>query len=183
MGTTWRLALQRQFGRAIDALETALRTCPDDLWEESLWEVKPDDAGVQPTDRGGQRVAGQTHESIQVLSAFWYLAYHSLFFLDFYLSGGTEQEGFVPPAPFSADEHDAGVLPKRMYTRAELLTYLAHNLQKCQTTIEELQDEQVLYRWGQNDVSFVELLLVNMRHVQEHAAQLNMFLGQRVFAK
>jgi hypothetical protein len=27
-------------------------------------------------------------------------------------------------------------------------------------------------------MSFLELLLYNMRHVQEHAAQLNMFLGQ-----
>ncbi len=116
-----------------------------------------------------------------MLSAFWYLAYHSLFFLDFYLTGGTEQEGFVPPAPFSADEHDAGVLPRRTYTRAELLTHLAHNRQKCQATIEELQDEQAPHKWGQNDVSFGELLLVNMRHVQEHATQLNMFLGQRVF--
>jgi hypothetical protein len=27
-------------------------------------------------------------------------------------------------------------------------------------------------------MSFLELLLYNMRHVQEHVAQLNMFLGQ-----
>ena len=27
-------------------------------------------------------------------------------------------------------------------------------------------------------MSYVELLLYNMRHVQEHAAQLNLFLGQ-----
>ena len=27
-------------------------------------------------------------------------------------------------------------------------------------------------------MSFLELLLYNMRHVQEHAAQLNLFLGQ-----
>jgi len=27
-------------------------------------------------------------------------------------------------------------------------------------------------------MSFAELLLYNMRHVQEHAAQLNLFLGQ-----
>ena len=27
-------------------------------------------------------------------------------------------------------------------------------------------------------MSFLELLLYTMRHVQEHAAQLNMFLGQ-----
>ena len=33
------------------------------------------------------------------------------------------------------------------------------------------------FSWG--EVSFAELLLDNMRHVQEHGAQLNMILGQK----
>jgi hypothetical protein len=48
--------------------------------------------------------------------------------------------------------------------------------------IEGLTDEKARQRcrfaWG--EVSFAELLLYNMRHVQEHAAQLNLILGQRV---
>jgi hypothetical protein len=72
--------LWRQFGAAIDMLRDALRDCPDDLWEKRLWEDQPD-----------QWVAAG-------FSAFWYLGYHTLFWLDLYLTGA--EEGFVPPAPF-----------------------------------------------------------------------------------
>ena len=56
--------------------------------------------------------------------------------------------------------------------------------QKCQTTIAELTDERahqpVAFPWiGEKPISFLELLLYTMRHVQEHAAQLNLLLGQR----
>ena len=55
--------------------------------------------------------------------------------------------------------------------------------QKCQTTITELSDEQahqqVDFPWSRGKpVSYFELLLYTMRHVQEHAAQLSLFLGQ-----
>jgi len=75
------------------------------------------------------------------------------------------------------------MLPERPYTKEELHAYLVHLRQKCQTTIAELSDEkahhQVDYPWIEGKpVSYLELLLYNMRHVQEHAAQLNLFLGQ-----
>lgn len=35
-------------------------------------------------------------------------------------------------------------------------------------------------RFGWGEVSFAELLLYNMRHVQGHAAQLNLLLGQKM---
>ena len=61
--------------------------------------------------------------------------------------------------------------------------YLVNLRKKCQTTIAGLSDEkahqQVAFRGvGEKPMSFLELLLYTMRHVQEHAAQLNMFLGQ-----
>ncbi len=154
----WRTIVWRQFGAAIDMLEHALRDCPDELWSESLWE-----------DR-----------SMPGASAFWYLAYHTLFWLDLYLSGSAE--GFAPPAPFTLDELDpAGVLPDRVYTRAELLGYLAHGRRKCRSTIESLTAEDAARpcRVSRGEMPFAELLLYTMRHVQEHAAQLNMLLGQR----
>jgi hypothetical protein len=47
--------------------------------------------------------------------------------------------------------------------------------------MEALTEETALRRcrfpWG--EVSFVELLLYNMRHVQDHAAQLSLRLGQK----
>ena len=141
-------------------LESAIRTCPDELWNEHLWS----DHSQQPG-----------------LSQFWYVAYHTLFWLDLYLSGSVE--GFAPPAPFTLDELDpAGLLPPRTYTKDELQAYLDHDRSKCQATIETLTDEKARrlckFSWG--ELSFLELLLDNMRHIQEHGAQLNMILGQKI---
>ncbi len=154
--------LWRQFGAAIDMLGNALRDCPDELWEKSLW-------GGQP---GQSMPAG--------FAAFWYLGYHTLFWLDLYLSGS--EEGFAPPAPFDLVEMDpAGVLPPRTYTRAELLGYLGYCRRKCQETIGALSNEQAsrLCRFPWGELPFAELQLYNLRHVQEHGAQLRMFLGQQ----
>ena len=159
MDTYWRTTIWQQFGAAIDMLDNVLRACPDDLWHERLWN--------KPSER-------------PEYAQFWYIVYHTLFWLDLYLSGSVE--GFVPPAPFTLDELDpAGLVPERPYTREELQTYLSHGRRKCQTTLEALTDEMARQRctftWG--EISFGELLLYNMRHVQEHAAQLNLALGQQ----
>ena len=44
-----------------------------------------------------------------------------------------------------------------------------------------LTDESAARRchFNKKEMSFFELLLYNMRHVQEHAAQMNLFLGQK----
>ena len=158
--TPWRAIIWQQFGAAIDMLDNALLACPDALWNERLWS---------------------DHSQQSEFSEFWYIAYHSLFWLDLYLSGSVE--GFAPPAPFTLDELDpAGLLPERPYTKGELQTYLNHGREKCRATIEALTEEKAGQRcgfaWG--EVSFAELLLYNMRHVQEHAAQLNLILGQKL---
>ena len=73
-----------------------------------------------------------------------------------------------------------GVLP-RTYTREELLRYLGYCRRKCQETIGALSKEQAYrlcqFPWG--ELPFAELQLYNLRHVQEHGAQLSMFLGQQ----
>ncbi len=132
-------------------LENALLACPDELWS---------DRSRRPE--------------------FWYVVYHSLFWLDLYLSGSIE--GFAPPAPYTLDEMDpAGLLPERVYTKDEMQTYLEHGREKCRATVEALTDEKVrarcVFSWGK-EMSFGELLLDNMRHVQHHAAQLNLILRQ-----
>ena len=153
--------LWRQFGAAIDMLGEALRDCPDELWEKSLWEDQPD-----------QWVADG-------FSTFWYLGYHTLFWLDLYLTGA--EEGFAPPAPFDLVEMDAGETLPRTYTREELLRYLEYCRQKCQETITALSTEEAnrLCRFPWGELPFAELQLYSLRHVQEHGAQLHMFLGQQ----
>ena len=146
----WRGVVWRQLGGAVDMLENAVRACPDELWG---------DRGRQPE--------------------FWYVAYHTLFFLDLYLSGS--QEGFAPPPPFTLDELDpAGVMPERVYTKAELLDYLRHCRAKCRETIGALTPERAraLCVFGWLEMEFGELLLSNARHVQHHTAQLNLLLRQ-----
>jgi len=113
------------------------------------------------------------------LAAFWNVAFHALFWLDLYLSGSPA--GFAPPAPFTLDELDpAGKLPERAYTREELRGYAAHTRAKCEATIAGLTDEQARRRQrvSRAELSFGELLLYTMRHVQEHAAQLQLLIGQ-----
>ena len=72
------------------------------------------------------------------------------------------------------------VLP-RTYTREELLGYLEYCRRRCQETIVALSDEQAyrLCRFAWGELPFAELQLYNLRHVQEHGAQLRMFLGQQ----
>jgi len=68
----------------------------------------------------------------------------------------------------------------RVYSREELLGYLQICRQRTQETIENLTPAQAnrmcSFAWG--NVPFAELMLYTMRHVQEHAAQLQLFLGQ-----
>ena len=159
MNSAWRTIIWQQFGAAIDMLDNALHACPDELWRERLWN--------NPSERAE-------------FSQFWYLVYHTLFWLDLYLSGAVE--GFAPPPPFTLDELDpAGLPPERTYSRAELQAFLDFGRKKCQATIGELTDEtaQRRCRFGWGEIGFAELLLYNMRHVQEHAAQLNLLLGQK----
>jgi hypothetical protein len=153
--------LWHQFGAAIDMLVSALRDCPDALWEKHLWEDQPD-----------QWVAAG-------FATFWYLGYHTLFWLDLYLTGA--EEGFAPPAPFDLVEMEAHEVLPRTYTRVELLGYLEYCRRKCEGTIGALSEEQAtrLCRFPWGELPFAELQLYNLRHVQEHGAQLHMFLGQQ----
>jgi hypothetical protein len=165
METAWSPALWRQFGGAIDMLDNALVACPNSLWEERLWPDSP--APPFPPQFG----------------EFWYVGFHTLVWLDLYLSGVPEEE-FAPPAPFAQGELDSAEAPlERPYTKEELRAYLASTRQKCHATLVALTDEQarrpVEYPWsGGQPVSYLELLLYTMRHVQEHVAQLSLFLGQ-----
>jgi hypothetical protein len=165
MDSLWRTILWMQFGAAIDMLDNALVACPDSLWQERLWPDPP------------------PQEFPPQFAEFWYVTFHALVWLDLYLSGVPEED-FAPPAPFAQGVLDSvEAAPERPYTREDLRAYLASMRQKCHDTLLTLTDEQarrpVEYPWSQGQpISFLELLLYNMRHVQEHAAQLSLFLGQ-----
>jgi hypothetical protein len=151
----WKALLWRQYGAAIDTLENAIVACPDDLWDD----------GSQPP------------------GLFWYGAYHCLFYVDVYASAS--EAGFAPPPPFGLSEFDpSGALPERTYAKAELLDYLAHGRRKTRARIAALTEADVTRRCGfaRRDLSAVEVLLYSLRHVQHHAAQLNLLLRQKAGA-
>lgn len=144
-------AIEQQFGAAVDALEGAIRACPDAAWTAG-------DHGQQP----------------------WYLAFHAIFWLGFYLSEGAPN--YMPPAPFTRGELEPDVFPERPYGQKELLTWL----EQCRGTLAaristiaggpEPIRRRCRLPWGEMEA--VELLLYNLRHVQHHAGQLNLLIRQ-----
>ncbi len=148
MDSNTKTIIWGQFGAAIDTLENAIAACPDDLW--------------------GDR--SRYHQ-------FWYVTYHTLFWLDYYSSDDPAK--FAPPAPFGLEEMDpAGLLPDRVYSKDELLEYLEYGRTKCRQTISDMTDERAgkIYEFQKANLTFVELLFYIMRHVQHHAAQLHLIL-------
>lgn len=140
-----------QFGASIEMLENAIKFCPEELW--SSRKSKPE---------------------------FWYLVYHTLFWLDFYLT--SDPDKYNPTSPFTLSELDPeGILPERVYSEQELLIYIGHCRKKCKETILNLTDETANnnYKYGSVKMSFGELLIYNLRHVQHGVGQLNLILRQK----
>ena len=162
MDANVKTSLWQQFGAAIDYLDVTMNACPDELWRAPLW---------QTTDKPAE------------LAQFWYVSYHTLFWLHLYLTG--EEEGLLPPPSFSLpDQSEDGPLPEQVYTKAELQAFLDDGRSKCKAVIQSLTDEMsqhhLVFEWG--ECSFLELLIYNLRHVHGHASQLNMLLGQNGIA-
>jgi hypothetical protein len=113
-------------------------------------------------------------------SRLWYIGYHTLFFLDYYLSDTPKESDYIPPAPFTKSEFGEG-LPERVYDKAELLAFLGLARRRCHdllagSTAEELLTKRFVSEY--KDFTIFELLMYNMRHVQHHTAQLNLLLRQ-----
>ncbi|MBZ4191904.1 DinB family protein [Niabella beijingensis] len=140
--------LWQQFGAAIDMLENAVTACPEVIWEN--------DAG------------------------YCQLAHHTIFFLDYYLSDTPKEADYIPPPPFTKSEFET-VAPSLHYTKAELLIFLHTGKKKLHEQLLKHTGEALLenrFVSEYKDFSLFELLLYNMRHVQHHAAQLNLRLRQ-----
>jgi hypothetical protein len=152
MDAKLKAGLWQQFGAAIDTLDDALTLCPDHLWTVTLWE-DADDA------RYGQ---------------FWWVAYHALSWTDLFLT--STYKDFKPPAPFVRGE-----MPEQPYAKADIKNYLDHCRGVAQSIFANLTDEKAYevrtFEWMAP--TYFELQLYSMRHLQEHAAQMNLVLGHR----
>ena len=152
MDTALKKSVWQQYGAALDTLNDALNLCPDELWTAALWPDADD-------ERYGQ---------------VWYIAYHTLSWTDLFLGGSYKD--FKPPLPFIR-----GVLPDQPYTKADIQAYLMQCREKGKAIIESLTDEKAyqicVFDWM--EPTYLELQIYSLRHIQEHAAQLNFFLGQQ----
>jgi len=168
MNTKLTSLLWNQFGAALDMLENAMTMCPDRVWFDA----------ANRADAATELKTLDTYKP-----EFWYHAYHVLFWTDYYLSNTTE-ENFQPPVPFGKEEFDdRGLIPPRVYTKTELLNYLKHCRNRCRGFINTLSDESVFENSQasfRQDYSILEVMLYNLRHVQHHAAQLNLLLRQQI---
>jgi DinB superfamily len=148
--------LWKQFGASIDMLKNAITMWPEEYWTEK--------------------------------KRFFYMSYHVLVFLDYYLT--IPPENMSSPLAFTITESDLppdaidDIVPDRIYTKEELLDYLQASREKCRLLIAGLTEEKLAERWIEKEAprnfSVFELLLYNMRHVQHHAAQLNLLLRQEL---
>jgi hypothetical protein len=160
MENYWQTTIGRQFAAAIQIVRQAVEACPDDLWDD--------------------RSDG---------SPFWHLAYHALFYTDFYLSD--DEKAFEPmdfheeKANFLPGDYGdyAGIVttPGKTITQSQLMDYADHCLDKCRETFEKLTDERALERCGfwWYGLNVGEFLLNNLRHAQHHAGQLTLLLRLR----
>jgi len=93
MDTMLKTGIWQQFGAAIDTLDDAINLCPDHLWTVALWKDAED-------ARYGQ---------------FWFIAYHTLFWIDLYLYGSYAD--FAPPPPFIRGKLPEKRTPKTRFRR------------------------------------------------------------------
>ncbi len=149
------------FEQALRLMEVALIDCPDELWEKDLW---PDEAPTAPTAYGGLHG-----------SAPWFLAYHALLTLDYDLTA--EFGPWEPPPPFDENTY---AFPDRVFTRVELLGYLAYCRERVSRTLAELTQDvatrPVPDSHRARGTAYVVVVGGMPLHVLEHASQIRQFL-------
>jgi hypothetical protein len=113
-------------------------------------------------------------------AGFWRVAYHTLFYAHFYLQ--QRQEGFTPWARHRAAVEVLDDIPSNdtrspesdePYSRSELLEYLADCDRMIDSGVDalDLSAAQCGFPWYQ--MPTLEHQIVNIRHIQHHAAALS----------
>ena len=138
-----------QYHAALGMLKNAVEKCPDDLWVDQTYT-----------------------------NPFWQVAYHTLFYVDLYLSENLETakawEKHRPNYDFFGNIGRNGeVIPERNppYTQIEILEYLT-TLRKTLLTRLETTDLNAPSGFPWLPFDKLELQFYNIRHIQHHAGQL-----------
>ncbi len=147
-----RSALKSQYHAALETLRQAIEACPDAMWND-------------PADGS---------------SPFWRVAYHTLFYTHFYLH--QKEADFTPWARHRDEaqylssvpwENDRPPKPCDPFSRSDLLEYLrvCDDLIDTGVDLLDLSAPQCGFYWY--EMPTLEHQIVNLRHIQHHAAILS----------
>ena len=150
---TVRLILKSQYHAGLAMLREAIERCPDEVWL-----------------------------STQQCNAFWQIAYHALFYTHLYLQIDVSafrpwkehQSAVQNPDGIAGRPKPGSTLPliPEPYTRAQAAAYWDACDQMVDSAVDllDLHSPQSGFPWYK--MSKLEHQLVNLRHLQHHAAQL-----------
>lgn len=140
----WKQITLGQFEASLAMLKECLERCPPSLWEEKLAAL-----------------------------TFRQVAYHTLFFVDFYLSPGEESFTLRDLHQLGGDEREPINSPG--LDQAATLDYLAICLEKIRSTLAAETEDSLPSPSGFSWLPFSrgELHIYNLRHVQHHTGQLS----------
>jgi hypothetical protein len=185
MASIWVESLGRNFEQALGLLAAAVRDCPDELWQQSMWPVPAPGADHQflaadwkPIPDAAQRSA-LVERWVERRSTPWSVAWHALEVFDYDLNG--ELGPWAPPQPFAAHPHwrDLQSLPAA-WSQAEILGYIDVCRERARNALESLTDEKAAtpvpaaHRYhGQPYALLISGLVI---HTTEHASQIRQFI-------
>lgn len=160
MLTTYRQLVVNQFDAVFAGLNFCIDLCPAGLWDEPL---------------DGQPLCQ--------------IVFHALFYGDVYLGhgpGGLRDQPFhrAHAAAFADYEELENRPPVLRYERAFLKEYLAHCRAKAAATLAAESEEILSGPSGFEARAFTraEMHIYNIRHLQDHMAQLNGYLAAQTGA-
>lgn len=148
----FRMILTGQFDAALCMLRDCIRKCPEGHWEG--------------------KIANDTFRQI---------AYHTLFFVDLYMSPGEDAFQLRECHARGGDERSSMAASAGL-TKEETLAYLAICRQKALDTLASETAESLRRDSGFSWLPFTrgELHLYSLRHVQHHTGQLSASLRKVV---
>lgn len=143
-------ALKRQHHLGFEMLRGCVQKCPEDLWK----------SGQHPR-------------------CFWRIAYHAVYYTDRYLQPSSRKF-----KPWSEHQKDIQALWDNPpfepdYTRDQVLTFLNLTDSRVDAMIDDLDLNSETSGFPLYKMSKLDLLMLNVRHLQHHIGQLSELLISR----
>lgn len=183
MASIWLTSIAARYRAILEDLATGLRTCPDELWDASVYPLDPADRSAwTPVDPDGRPFDDEAvvNYKRRAQGAVWRTASHTLFFTDADLSA--MEQDWIPRPPLSPHDEDENVVPPT-YSRQQLLQYADYCLLKSDEVFTGLTDDRaeqpVAETHRHRGTPVGEMLVIGLTHLQMHTAQIRAYLVTR----